>query len=124
MPSPKDSEHDDARDKGRHILESGQERFDIVRDLLRGDHQHRDCEGKGCVDKGFQPRHLHTAQTKSAEPRQRIQLRRQRGCYLFLSLVHLPVDTTAILGWVCRGIFTAALPLSQLSVLRSLNSDH
>ena len=76
MSSPKDSENDHARDKGRHILECGQERFDIVGDLLRGDHQHCDGEGEGGVDKGFQSRHLHAAQTKSAEPRQRIQLRR------------------------------------------------
>src|SRR4029453_18222060 len=42
MSSPKDSEHDNARDKGRHILESVQERRGIVRNLLGGDHQHGD----------------------------------------------------------------------------------
>jgi len=33
MPSPKDSNHDDARDEGRHIFEDSQKRLDIVRDL-------------------------------------------------------------------------------------------
>ena len=75
MPSPKNSEHDNARNKSGHVLESGQKRFDIVRDLLRSDHQHGDCEGEGCVDERFQAGHLHTTQTKSAEPRQRIQVR-------------------------------------------------
>jgi hypothetical protein len=50
-----------------HILESSQKRFDIVGDLLRGDHQHRDSEGKGCIDKSFQPRHRDAAQPKSAK---------------------------------------------------------
>ena len=53
MPSSKDPDHDDARDEGGHILERGQKRFDIVRDLLRGDHQHRDCERKGYVNESF-----------------------------------------------------------------------
>ena len=77
MPSPKNSENDDARNKDRDVFESAQERFDIVRDLLRGDYQHRDCKCEGCVDESFQPRHLYAAQTKSAEPRQRIQVLRQ-----------------------------------------------
>jgi hypothetical protein len=60
MPSPKDSQHDDARDEDRHIVERGQKRFDVVRDLLRVDHQHGNCESEG-----------------STEPRQRIQVLRQ-----------------------------------------------
>jgi hypothetical protein len=55
---------------------------------LRGDHQHRDGEGEGCVDERFQSRHLHSAQTKPAEPGQRIQIYRQRRRYLFMPLVH------------------------------------
>src|SRR6266567_2403096 len=49
MSAPKNSEHDDARDKGRHVFEGGQERFDIVRDALRRDHQHCDCESERSV---------------------------------------------------------------------------
>ena len=75
MAAPKDSQHNDARYKRRHIFKSGEERFDIVGDLLRGDHKHRDCEGKRCIDESFQSRHRDAAQPKSAKPRQRIQIR-------------------------------------------------
>src|SRR5438309_10620136 len=95
MPTLKESEDDVASDKGGHILEGGQEGFDIVWNLLRGDHQHRNCECKGCVDEGFQSRHLQATQTKSAEPRQRIQFHRHCGRDLLMPLVHGRGDTIA-----------------------------
>jgi hypothetical protein len=54
----KDAQHSDAADKGRHIFESRQEPLDVVGNLLRGDHQHRNGERERRVDKRFQPRHL------------------------------------------------------------------
>ena len=75
MAAPKDSQHNNAGDESGYILEGCEERFDIVGDLLRGDHQHRDCEGKRCIDESFQSRHRDAAQPKSAKPRQRIQIR-------------------------------------------------
>lgn len=61
MAAPKDSQHNDARHKRGHIFESSEERFDIVGDLLRSDHEHGDCERKCCIDEGFEPRHRNAA---------------------------------------------------------------
>jgi hypothetical protein len=96
MAAPKDSEHSDARNERWHILKSSQESFDIVRDLLRNDYQRRDCKSKRSADKSFQPRHLDSAQTKSAKPRQRIQVWRQTGGDFLCALVHPIGDTTAM----------------------------
>ena len=78
MASPEDAEHCDATDKGWNVFESRQERHDVVGDLLRGDHQHRNRERERSIDESFQPRHLHPAQPKPVKPRQRIQVGRQR----------------------------------------------
>src|SRR6266487_2922498 len=105
MSAPKNSEHNDARYNGRHFFDSGQERFDIVRDALRRDHQHCDREGERGVDKSFQPRHLNPAQPKSAEPRQPIQVRRQARCDFSFALVHPANDITALPARTCRANF-------------------
>ena len=98
MAAPKDPEHDDTCDERGHVLECSQKRFDIVGDLLRGDHQHRDCEGKGGVYKSFQPRHLDPAQPKSAKPRQGGQVWWQTGRDFLSTLVHAAGDITPMAG--------------------------
>src|SRR5213080_4511782 len=50
MTAPKDSKNNDTRHKRGHILESSEESFDIVWDLLRSDHEHGDGERKCCID--------------------------------------------------------------------------
>src|SRR2546430_17728575 len=79
MAAPKDPEHDDTCDERGHVLECSQKRFDIVGDLLRGDYQHRDCEGKGGGNKIVEPRHVDAAQPKTAKPRQGLQVWWQSG---------------------------------------------
>ena len=85
MTTPKDSQHNDASHKRGHIPKSSKERFDIVGNLLRGDHEHGDCERKCCIDESLQPRHLQPAQTESAQARQLVEISRQPRCYLFIS---------------------------------------
>ncbi len=89
MAAPKDSQHNDARYKRRDVFKSGQERFDIVGDLLRGDDKHGDRERKCCIDESFQPRHRNATQSESGEPRKRIQIRRQTGRDFVCAFVHL-----------------------------------
>jgi len=48
------------------FLKAARSVFDIVGDLLCGDHEHGDCESKCGINECFQPRHRNTAQTKSA----------------------------------------------------------
>ena len=84
MAPPIDPQHRDATDKSWHVFECGQERLDIIGDLLGGDHQHRYRERERGVDKRFQSRHLHPAQSEPAQSRQRIQIRRHRRCDLLL----------------------------------------
>src|SRR4029453_2497778 len=88
MATPKDAEHGDAADEGRHIFECRQECLDVVRDLLRGDHQHRNGKRERCVDESFQPRHLHPAQPKPVKPRQPIEVCRQRLRDFLMPLGH------------------------------------
>src|SRR5436190_806753 len=88
MAPPKDAQHRDAADKGWHILESRQERHDVIGDLLRGDHQHRDGKRKRCIDESFEPRHLNPAQPKPVQPRQRIEVCRQCRRDVIMAIVH------------------------------------
>jgi len=99
MTAPKDPQHNDARHKRGHVFESREERFDVVGDLLRSGHEHGDCERKCCIDESFQPRHRNATQAKSAQPRQRIQVRRQTGRDFLCALAHLPGDITAIISY-------------------------
>jgi hypothetical protein len=78
----------DATDKGRHIFESRQERHDVVGDLLRGDHQHRNRERKRGIDESFQPRHLHPAQPKPVKAWQRIEVCRQCRRDVIMVCIH------------------------------------
>ena len=52
------------------FFKSSEECFDIVGNLLRGDYEHRDCEGKGCINKSFQSRHGDAPQPEPGESRQ------------------------------------------------------
>jgi hypothetical protein len=88
MAPPKEAQHRDAADKGWDIFESRQERLDVIRDLLGGDHQHRNSEGERGVDEGFQPRHLNPAQPKPAKPRQRIEVCRQCRRDVIMAWIH------------------------------------
>ena len=90
MAPPINAQHRDATDKGRHIFESGQERRDVIGDLLRRDHQHRNRERERGIDESFQPRHLHTAQPEPMQPRQIVEVYGKRGRYLLMAFVHVP----------------------------------
>ena len=88
MAPPEDSEHGDAADKSRDILEGLQERLDVIGNLLRRDDQHGNGERKRGVDESFQARHLQAAQSESAEPRERIEICRQGRANFLMSLFH------------------------------------
>ena len=75
MATPEDREDKDGGGKGWHVLESLEERYDIVRHLLAGDDQHGDGKGKGGIDESFEPGHLEPAQPEALEPRERIEIR-------------------------------------------------
>src|SRR4029077_1010537 len=85
---PKNPQHRDATDKSRHIFECGQEGLDIVWELVRGDHQHRDRECERRVDERLQPRHLHPAQSEPAQSGKIIKICGNRGSNLLLTFIH------------------------------------
>jgi hypothetical protein len=115
MAPPKDAQHRDAADKGWDIFESRQERLDVIWDLLRRDHQHRNRERERRVDESFQSRHLHAAQTEPMKPRQCIQITWQRRRNFLVSFGHVPQFYGSIapnLERIFPQLFTDLCPLS------------
>src|SRR5439155_23255509 len=75
-------------------------RLDVVRHLAGGDYQHCHGESERRINERLEASHLDSAQAKPLQPRERVEVRRKRGRYLFFVLSHAgePIQKVQFLG--------------------------
>src|SRR4029453_4158038 len=89
MTAPEKPHDRDGSSERRHVVEGAQYGIQIIRHLLSGNHEQADRERDGRIDERLEARHLQTAQTKPAAPRQGIEILRHRRRDLLVALSHL-----------------------------------